>query len=378
MKTKVFAAALACAAVFYSGTAFAQDAVKFGVVLPMTGSTAAYGKDGKAAADWAVSEINEAGGILGGRKIELIYDDEKGVPQEGVAAVQKLMSQSRVDGIIAGMNSSVTLAESAMTKNKIIHLNPAAQADVLTEQGSPWFFQINNTTSTNAKVLHNYLINNMKPKTMAYLGENTEFSKALLADLQTALEGSGVELVEIANYDANTTDFTSIITRIKAAKPDMLYVVDAAPARTAQIWKQIRQMGGFPMEAHSAGTVFASSIIAAEGAMEGVVSGDIFITEGAQGDMLTFIEKAREVTGTEPNKVTMVVYEAVKVLAAAMDKAGTSTDYQKIADVLRAETWTTPRGQIGFDAQGRALAPYFYIQEVKGEGVTLREVFEVK
>lgn len=378
MKSKLLAAVAACASLMVGGAAMAQDPVKIGVVLPMTGSTAVYGKDGKAAADWAAREINAAGGILGGRQIELIYDDEKGVPQEGVAAVQKLMTQSRVHGIVAGMNSSVTLAESAMTKNRIIHINPAAQADAITEQNSPWLFQVNNTTSTNAKVFHSYLINGMKPKTIAFMAENTEFAKALLQNLQTALEGSEVKLIETASYDVNTTDFTSIITRIRAASPDMLYLVDAAPARTAQIWKQIRQMGGFPMEAHSAGTVFASSIVAAEGAMEGVISGDIFITEGAEGAMLDFIEKARVETGGEPNKVSMVVYEAIHLMAAAMDKAGTDRDYQKIADTLRAETWATPRGNIGFDDKGRAQAPYFYIQEVKGEGVTLREVFEVK
>lgn len=378
MRSKLLATLVACTSLLCASVASAENTVKFGLVLPMTGPTAVYGKDGKAAADWAAREINEAGGILGGRKIELIYDDEKGTPQEGVAAVQKLMTQSRVDAIIAGMNSSVTLAESAMTKNKILHVNPGAQADALTEQGSPWFFQINNTTSTNAKVFHDYLINGMKPRTIAYMGENTEFSKALLRDLQKALEGSDVKLVEVANYDVHTTDFTSIITKLKAASPDMLYVVDAAPARTAQIWKQIRQMGGFPKEVHSAGTVFASSIVAAEGAMEGVVSGDIFITEGAQGDMRDFIDKARVELRGEPNKVSLVVYEAVKILAAAIDKAGAEKDYKKIADTLRSETWKTPRGELRFDGNGRAVAPYFYIQEVKGQGVTLREVFEVK
>lgn len=378
MKLRLITAAAILASALVGGSAaYAQDPVRIGLVLPFTGATAVYGKDAKAAADWAAREINDAGGILDGRQLELVYDDEKGTAPEGVAAVQKLMTQERVSAIIAGMNSSITLAESAITKNRILHINPGAQADAITEQGSPWLFQINNTTSTNAKVFHRYLIEGMKPKTVAYLGENTEFSKALLADFQTALEGTGIDLVEIANYDVNTTDFTSIITRLKAAGPDMLYVVDAAPARTAQIWKQIRQMGGFPMEVQSAGTVFASSINAAEGAMEGVISGDIFITEGSEGKMREFIEKAREETQNEPNKVTLVVYEAVKIIAAAMDKAGTDSDYATIAQVIRDTSWETPRGELSFDEKGRAQAPYFFIQDVKGEGVTLREVFEV-
>jgi len=378
MKKRLIASLVVGVSMLGMGSVMAQEPVKIGLVIPLTGATAVYGKDGKAAADWAAREINEAGGILGGRQLELIYEDEKGTPQDGVAGVQKMINQAHVDAIIAGMNSSVTLAESAITKNKVLHINPGAQADAITNQGSPWLFQINNTSSTNANVFHDYLIHGMKPKTIAYMGENTEFSKALLENLQGKLKDSDIEMVEVATYDVHTTDFTSILSRLKAAAPEMLYVVDAAPARTAQIWKQVRQMGGFPMEVQSAGTVFGPSITASEGAMEGVISGDIFITDGSEGEMLDFIEKARKETGGEPNKVTMVVYEAVHILAEAMDKAGTSTDYQKISDTMRSETWSTPRGNLRFDEKGRAIAPYFYIQEVKGDGVTLREVFEVQ
>jgi len=372
------AATVLVSALLGGAAAFALEPVKIGVVLPLTGPTAGYGKDGKMGAELALEEINAAGGILGGRQLELMYDDEKGTPQDGVAAVQKLMTQGRAKAIIAGMNSSITLAESAMTKNKILHINPGAQADAITDQGSPWLFQVNNTSSTNSTIFHKYLIDTLKPKTIAYMGENTEFNKAVLENLKRLLEGSATKLVEIANYDASTTDFTSIVTRLKAAKPEMLYVVDAYPARTAQIWKQIRQQGGFPMEAHSTGTVQASAIVPAEGAMEGVVTGDIFIAEGATGEMADFIKKFRAKNNVDPNKVSLVVYEALKLIAAAMDKAGSDSNYELISKTIRDNVWKTPRGSLAFDAKGRAKAPFFYIQVVKGKDVALRETFEVK
>ena len=373
MVAAIFTSALASASV-----SLAQEAVKIGIVLPLTGPTAGYGKDGRMGAELAAAEINAAGGILGKRQIALIYEDEKGTPQDGVAAVQKLMSQSGAKAIIAGMNSSITLAESAVTKNKILHVNPGAQADAITNQGSPWLFQINNTSTTNSSIFHKYLIETKKPKTIAYLGENTEFNKAVLESLKQSLEGSQSKLVEIANYDATTTDFTSIISRLKAAKPELIYVVDAYPARTAQIWKQIRQQGGFPMEAHSTGTVQTSAIRPAEGAMEGVLTGDIFIAEGAVGPMAEFIGHYKAKNGETPNKVSLVVYEAVKVIAAAMDKAGTDSDYTKISKTIRENVWNTPRGSLSFDEKGRAKAPKFYIHVVKGGDVALLETFDVK
>ncbi|MBS7701402.1 MULTISPECIES: ABC transporter substrate-binding protein [unclassified Chelatococcus] len=374
----VTTAAIIAGSLINSVPTFAQSTVKIGFALPLTGPTAGYGKDGRMGAELAAAEINAAGGILGGRKIELLFEDEKGTPQDGVAAVQKLMTQGGAKAIIAGMNSSITLAESAMTKNKILHVNPGAQADAITEQGSPYLFQINNTSTANSTVYHKYLINTKRPKTIVYMGENTEFNKAVLDNLKKSLDGTDTKLIEVANYDSTTTDFTSIITRLKAAKPDMIYVVDAYPARTAQIWKQIRQQGGFPMEAHSTGTVQASAIRPAEGAMEGVLTGDIFIAEGATGAMAEFIKRFKAKYGEDPNKVSLVSYEAVQVIAGAMNKAGSDSDYGLISKTIRTNTWETPRGSLNFDEKGRARAPYFYIHVVKGNDVALLDLFRVK
>ena len=184
MKLRAKAALAALAVLVATPAAQAADPVKIGMVLPLTGPTAGYGKDGKLGADMAAAEINAAGGILDGREIELVYEDEKGAPQDGVAAVQKLMTRERVQAIIAGMNSSITLAESAITKNRILHVNPGAQADAITAQGSPWLFQINNTASTNATIFHTYLTEKMAPKAIAVMGENTEFNKAVLENLR--------------------------------------------------------------------------------------------------------------------------------------------------------------------------------------------------
>lgn len=369
---------LFASALLGTSLASAQQTVKIGLAIPLSGPTAGYGKDGRMGAELAAAEINAAGGILGKRQIALIYEDEKGTPQDGVAAVQKLMTQGGAKAIIAGMNSSITLAESAITKNKILHINPGAQADAITNQGSPWLFQINNTSTTNSTIFHKYLVGVKRPKTIAYMGENTEFNKAVLENLKTTLEGTPTKLVQVANYDGTTTDFTSIITRLKAASPDMIYVVDAYPARTSQIWKQIRQQGGFPMEAHATGTVQASAIRPAEGAMEGVITGDIFIAESATGPMADFIQRYKAKYNELPNKVSLVTYEAVKVIAAAMDKAGTDSDYAKISKTIRENTWSTPRGSLAFDEKGRARAPKFYIHVVKGNDVALLDTFDVK
>jgi len=118
------------------------------------------------------------------------------------------------------------------------------------------------------------------------MGENSEFNKTVLEKLKASLQSAGIELVSTSTYDAETNDFTSILTKIKASNPDMIYVADAYPARAAQLWKQVRQLGGFKIEAMSPGVVTPGMIKPSEGAMNGVITGEIFMASdpGAEGN----------------------------------------------------------------------------------------------
>ena len=105
--------------------------------------------------------------------------------------------------------------------------------------------------------------------------------------------------------------------------------------------------------------------------MDGVITGDIFLATAATGEMKEFVEEIRKrLDIPNPSKGPLVAYEAVRVIAAAMDKAGTDSDYAKIARTIRENSWHTPRGELKFDEKGRATAPYFYIQQVKDGQLT--------
>jgi len=349
--------------------AMAADPVKIGLALPLSGAAATYGQDLQRGAEYAADLINQRGGILNGRKIELVYEDEKGTPQGGVAAVQKLMSVGRVKAITGGTNSSVVLAESSVTKGRMLQVNAGAQADAITEQGSPWLFQINNTVSLNSEAFNAYIVKTLKPKTVAYMGENSEFNKTVLEKLKESLKSAGIELISASTYDAETNDFTSILTKIKASNPDMLYVADAYPARAAQLWKQVRQLGGFKIEVMSPGVVVPGMLKPAEGAMNGVYTGEIFMATDPGPDGKEFIDGYQKKHNALPGKGELVIFEAINLIASAMDKAGTDSDYAKISKVIRDGSWPSPRGQLKFDEKGRARAPYFYIQRIENGNI---------
>lgn len=357
----------------YAPGAMAADSVKIGLALPLSGAAATYGQELQRGAEYAADLVNQRGGILGGRKIELVFEDEKGTPQGGVAAVQKLMSVGRVKAITGGTNSSVVLAESSVTKKRILQVNAGAQADAITDHGSPWLFQINNTVSLNSEAFNTYIIKTLKPKTVAYMGENSEFNKTVLEKLKESLKSAGIELVSASTYDAETNDFTSILTKIKASNPDMIYVADAYPARAAQLWKQVRQIGGFKTEVMSPGVVTPGMIKPSEGAMNGVITGEIFMASDPGPDGKEFVENYQKKFNSVPGKGELVIFEAINLIASAMDKAGTDSDYDKISKAIREGAWQSPRGLLKFDEKGRARAPYFYIQRVENGAVVQLE-----
>ena len=344
-KTK---SALALALLLAAGnTAWAADPVKIGVAAPLSGAAATYGKETRAGAELAAEEINAKGGILGGRKIELVFEDDKGTPQGGVAAVQKLISVNRAKAITGGTNSSVVLAETAITKNKVLHVNAAAQADAITDPGSPWLFQVNNTVSANSHAFNDYIVNVVKPKTVAYMGENTEFNKTVLEELRKSLKAAGIELVNVSTYDSDTNDFTSILTKIKSLNPDVLYVADAYPARAAQLWKQVRQMGGFKKELMSPGVVTGGMIAPSDGAMNGVITGEIYMPT-LEGDAnKAFVEAYKKKYGIEPRSGhSLANFTGANIFFDAIARAG-SMDKDKIrAAVLATDVavGTTPSG----------------------------------
>lgn len=353
----------------YAPGAMAADPVKIGLALPLSGAAATYGQELQRGAEYAADLVNQRGGILSGRKIELVFEDEKGTPQGGVAAVQKLMSVGRVKAITGGTNSSVVLAESSVTKKRILQVNAGAQADAITDQGSPWLFQVNNTVSLNSESFNAYIVKTLKPKSVAYMGENSEFNKTVLEKLKASLQAAGIELVSTSTYDAETNDFTSILTKIKASNPDMIYVADAYPARAAQLWKQVRQLGGFKIEVMSPGVVTPGMIKPSEGAMNGVITGEIFMASDPGAEGKEFVENYQKKFNSSPGKGELVIFEAINLIAAAMDKAGTDSDYDKISKVIRENSWPSPRGLLKFDEKGRARAPYFYIQRVENGAV---------
>ncbi|MEJ2365016.1 MAG: ABC transporter substrate-binding protein [Deltaproteobacteria bacterium] len=203
----------------------AADTVKVGIVLPLTGSQAAFGEIEKQSFDLALEEINAAGGIKG-KKLEFLMEDDTGRPEVGRSVAEKLITKDKVVMLGGGYSSSVTagLAGVAQQNNMPFLINTGS-ADDITEKGFTYVFRLNPPASEYASGVEQFLEKVVKPKTVAILYENTKFGTSSSKAFVKSCGKLGIKVLLNEGYEHAGIDFKPILVRVKQLDPDIVYMV---------------------------------------------------------------------------------------------------------------------------------------------------------
>ncbi len=356
---------------FAAGPAAAQGAkpVKIGVVNPMTGPAALYGTIAQKDVQMAVDELNAKGGILGGRKLAVVFEDDHTSPEGVVNAINKLVNQDKVDVVTGGMNSSITIAAKEVTRDRVLHFVMAAQAEDITGKGHKWLFDLNPTVAQYATPVFEHIKNKVKPARLAMFVENTDFGRFNMQVAKQVFTGSGTQIVATELHTHQDTDFSTGLTRIKAANPDALFVVNAAPAQMPQIWRQVRELGFNVKRFQSAGTLLPKTARDMGAAADGIITAEVWHQDVDTPGNQAFAKAFRAKFTDAPDKAAALAYSSILVIAKAMEQAG-GTDPDKVAKALSANTYDTILGPAKFDAKGRNSGKIYMI-EVKDSTLRL-------
>jgi branched-chain amino acid transport system substrate-binding protein len=214
----------------------ATDTVKIGNIEPMSGPSATLGKQGKAAREMAVEEINAAGGIksLGGMKLELIYADSESKPEKGVAEAERLINTEKVHVLTGCWNSAVTYPTTAVAERYgIPFVVPVSVSDKITDQGFKNVFRIAAKDSWWTKDQFTFLKDiqaefGTKVETLAFVYENGDWGKGFATQWKKLAETAGYKVVMDEPYPSTTTDLSPVVQKIKRANPDVLMLVSNA------------------------------------------------------------------------------------------------------------------------------------------------------
>ncbi|MFH1135390.1 MAG: ABC transporter substrate-binding protein [Pseudomonadota bacterium] len=224
-----------------SGPVLAQDAIKVGVVLPLTGEQAKFGEIEKNSFQMALEEINGAGGV-NGRKIELLIEDDTGKPEVGRSAMEKLISQDKVAVVGGGYSSSVTFAMSAVAQQfQVPFVINTGSDDKITEQGWEYVFRISQPVSAYPMALESFLKEVVKPQTVAILYENSAFGQKGSDEFSKQCKAMGLKILVLEGYEHGAVDFKPILVKVKGANPDMIYMISYV-MDAALLMRQAREL----------------------------------------------------------------------------------------------------------------------------------------
>lgn len=344
-------------AMFVAGGVSAQElVVRIGHVAPTSGAIAHLGKDNENGARMAIDELNAKGVTIGGRKarFQLMAEDDAADPKQGTAVAQKLVD-AKVNGVVGHLNSGTSIPASKIYSDAgIPQISPSATNPRFTRQGLKTTFRVVADDVHLGGTLGRYAVDTVKAKSIAVIDDRTAYGQGVADEFEKGVKGKGGTIVDRQFTNDKATDFTAILTAIKAKNPDVVFF-GGMDAVAGPMLRQMKQLGINAKLMGGDGICSGELPKLAAGAMADnqVVCAEAGGVEGAQkAGMDKFKADFKKKFNADVQIYAPYVYDAVNVLAAAMVKAG-SADPAKYLPVLAAtDGYKGVTGTIGFDSKG--------------------------
>ena len=332
-----------------------DNVIKIGHVGPTSGAIAHLGKDNENGARMAIEELNAANLTINGSpaKFELLPEDDAGDPKQGVAAAQKLVD-AKVVGIIGHLNSGTTIPASQLYNDAgIPQISPSATNPKYTRQGFTGAFRMVADDVHLGGTLGKYAVETLKGKNVAVIDDRTAYGQGVADEFEKGVKAAGGTVVGREFTNDKASDFNAILTTLKAKKPDVIFF-GGMDAVAGPMMKQMKSLG---INAKFMGGDGICSSELPKLAGDGMADDQVVCAEagGVEGDQKVGMDKFRADFKTKYNADVQVyapyVYDAVKVMAAAM-VAANSSDPVKYLPELKKIQHTGVTGNIAFDDKG--------------------------
>ena len=346
------------------------EPIKIGFMGPLSGDSAAYGEPMLNFMDLAISEINAAGGVNGAQLIP-IYEDAKCNDKDATAAAQKLVTIDGVKVILGGFCSSESLAAIPVAEaGQVALFSPASSSPDLT--GKSRFFSRNYPSdAAQGKVLADAAYTIKKWKNVVMIQEQLDYPLGIFNAFSAAFEQLGGKKVVKESFPTSTTNFRSMLSKLKAMKPDAIFVNAQTPAAADRILKQISDLKwkvGIIVNdvvARDVKTLETNKVIL-EGAFVAEFGTDI---NNAKFQNLLASYKVKYGIDMPFQSYGQTEYDAVYIVRDALMAVG--NDGAKIADWLKTVTnWEGASGSVTISADGDRVGGHV-LKVIKGGIVEL-------
>lgn len=340
--------------------------IKVGFIGPLSGGGAPYGDATKGGVQFAVDKLNANGGIHG-RQIQVIYEDGKCNGKDAATAASKLVNIDNVKYIIGMPCSGEVLSVAPISEPKKVVLLVQGSSPDITNAGK-YIFRVFPSDLISSQTVADHAIAKGK-KTAAAIVENTEYSVALDKAFEPYYEKLGGKITDSETYDSNTTDFRSILSKIKTSNPQMLLIDAQVGSNAARIAKQARDLG---IQAQFYTLYFSGDdFVKSSDAVNGTYIVDVPILNATDPKTQGFITDYKKGYSSDPAYLffTGGSYDETNILAQALAQVGDDTD--AVSQYLyKLPSYTGTIGTYHFDQNGDVVGvPLRMLQVVNGKTV---------
>lgn len=335
--------------------------VKIGHVGPLSGPSAHLGKDNENGATMAIEELNAKGIMIDGKKVkfELLAEDDGSDPKQGTAAAQKLVD-AKVNGVVGHLNSSTSIPAAKIYHDAgIPQISPSSTATAYTAMGYKSTFRVVANDGQLGGDLGHYAVQQLKAKNIAVIDDRTAYGQGVAdefvkgANVEATREKVKIKFAQRQFTNDKATDFNAILTKIKGAKPDVIFFggMDSVAG------PMLRQMKNLGIKAKLMGGDGICTATLPKLAGDGLMDNQVICAEAggipdsqrhASDDFKTAYKKK---FGVDVIIYAPYVYDAVMTLVDAMRQAN-SSDPAVYLPFLQKIHHKGITGDIAFDYKG--------------------------
>jgi branched-chain amino acid transport system substrate-binding protein len=364
MNVKAFVAgclAIAAAALG-AGSAAAQDTIKIGIVAPMTGTSAAVGREISAGANLYVAQH---GDMVAGKKIELIIRDDASVPDNAKRLAQEMIVNDKVSFLGACLTPSAMSMAPIATEGKVVTVVMVSGTSIVTEK-SPYYVRTSFTLGQQSGIIADWAIKNGSRKAVSVLSDWAPGAEAGKVFEANFTKGGG-QVLETLKVPLANPDFAPFLQRAADLHPDTLFVfVPAGQAGTFARQFAERGLDKSGIKLIGPGDITDDDDLPTTGdTLLGVVTAGIYSAAHPSQLNKDYVAAYQKATGHRANFISVGGYDGMHLIYEALKKTGGKTDADAVVGAMKGMSWESPRGPISIDPNTRDIVQNVYIRKVE-------------
>ncbi|KAB2876756.1 MAG: ABC transporter substrate-binding protein [Ideonella sp.] len=326
----LFASAALVAAIALPSDAAAQD-ILIGFQLPLTGSQSQYGETFRNSAQMQLDKLNAAGGV-GGRKVQIVYEDSKSDPKEAVNIARKFVDDKRIVAVLGDFASGPSMAAGEVYgKEGVAQLSPtSSHPDFL--KISNWQFRNVSTMVQEGPFIAKWL-GETGSKSLAIIAVQNDWGLSATREVQKSFEAAGGKVTAMEAFNPGTRDFKAILTKVMQGKPEAIYLA-VFYEEGALLLQQARQLNIQSKLFSTASLHHQKTLELAGPAAEGLFLVTVFMVDHPSKHVQQYVAEYRKRYSSDPTMFAAQAYDAVGIVIEALKRTGPEMTRPKVRDAL--------------------------------------------